>query len=427
MNALLAFLLLLVVAAASMVPSAAQIQNCQGTPNPYSPIASNPTFVKSVPNGKLYIDHSVNPPIRIVHVWGSAHDMGYATGQMLADDLKTFLPLVMNYFEAQAGEAFPKNTPKWILDIIEKYGVPFALDMTYQMTKAFTPQHFDDEISGMSQGSGISIDMIRRLNMIPELIKASCSMVGAWGPAIESTQNGSTLYQLRALDWDTAGPFNDYPAVMVYHPSDGVPFASLGWTGFVGALTGYSSSNVGICEKYWGGFNGTYFVEGYPFHYLLRDILQFDPDTSAAMNRIIHAQRTCAIFVGLGDSDTNQFRAVEYSHDIINMYSDVSYPRYPAHPGAKGLVYIDKHFQPSHDPCLGSVLLTNYGHLDQDRMILAASLHRTGDNHAAVYDFARNLMYVASASSARTPPVVPAYNRQFLKLDLNKMWAEPQP
>ena len=420
-------LCLVAIVVALMAVVDAQIQNCPGTPNKLTPSDSNATFVRSVQNGKLYIDYSVQPPMRIVHAWGSSLEMGVAIGSLLKNDLQVFLPKVLDYFETTAADSFPKDTPKWILDIIEKYGVPFALDMTYKMTKAFTPRHFEDEIAGIAAGAGVDINMLRRLNMIPELIKASCSMVGAWGPAIAQTENGSTLYQLRALDWDIHGPFNDYPAVMIYHPTDGVPFATLGWTGFVGALTGYSSSNVGICEKYWGGYNGTYFDEGYPFHYLLRDILQFDPDTSAAMNRIIHADRTCAIFIGLGDSDTNQFRAVEYSHDIVNFFSDKSYPRYPGHPGAQGLVYIDKHFQPSRDPCLGSALLANYGQLDTDHLILAASLHQTGDNHAAVYDFARNLMYVSSASSAQTPPVIPAYNRRFLKLDLNKLWAESKP
>lgn len=404
------------------------LQNCPGKPNPYQPLVSNATFIRSVPNGKLYMDYSVTPPMRIVHAWGGAYEMGLAIGQMLSADLKVFLPRVMTYFDGSTGSGLlPKDAPKWLVDLVENYGVPFALDMTYEMTKPWSPAHFQEEIAGLAAGSGVDIQLFRRLNMIPELIKAACSMVGAWGPAISKTEAGSTLYQLRALDWDTHGPFNDFPAVMVYHPKDGVPFATLGWTGFVGALTGYSSSNVGICEKYWGGYNGTYFDEGYPFHYLLRDILQFDPDTSAAMNRILHAQRTCAIFVGLGDSDTNQFRAVEYSHDTINIYSDKSFPRYPGHPGAMGLVYIDKHFQPSSDPCLGSILMANYGNLDTDHLILAASMHQTGDNHAAVYDFARNFMYVASASSAQKPPVIPAYNRPFLKLDLNKLWAEEKP
>lgn len=405
----------------------AQVSSCSGTPNTLPIVTSNATYISAVQHGKLYMDFGVNPPMRIVHTWGSAYERGYAAGQLLGSDMKTFLPLVMTYFEGDVGKSLPKDTPKWLLDAIETYGVPFALDVVWELTRSNTPDHFQQELAGLAAGAGVSLRELRRLNMIPELIKAACSMVGAWGPAISKTAPGSTLYQLRALDWDSDGPFNDYPLVSVYHPSEGVPFATLGWVGFVGALTGYSSSNVGICEKYWGGYKGTYNSAGIPFPYLLRDILQFDLDISSAMNRILHANRTCAIFVGLGDSDSNQFRAVEYSVDTINMYSDKSYPRYPAHPPAEGLVYIDKHFQPSHDPCLGDALLASYGHLDSQHLILAASLHRTGDNHAAIYDFARNHMFVASASSASTPPVIPAYQRPFLKLDLNKLWAEPQP
>lgn len=422
--------LLSVAAAQSGSPA-----GCKGVANPYAPLTHNATFVRSVPNGKLYIDYGVTPAMRVVHLWGNAYESGVAAGKLLSAELKVFLPRVMTYFQSQAGDAFPKDTPRWVLDLIEKYGVPFALDWTYDMTKSYTPAHFEDELRGWSDGSGIDLTMFRRLNMIPELIKASCSMVGAWGPAVAHAGESSTLYQLRALDWDTEGPFNDFPVVMVYHadgtmPKGGHSFATLGWIGFVGALTGYSSANVGICEKYWGGYNGTYAEAGYPFPYVLRDILQFDKNNAEAYSRIEKATRTCAIFVGLGDSTTNQFRAVEYSHDVTNIFSDKTFPEYPAHPRREGLVYVDKHFQPSNDPCLANVLEQRYGELDAKALIYAASMHKTGDNHAAIYDFARNLMYVSSASTASllpAVPVIPAYNRQFLKLDLNALWSEPKP
>ena len=38
--------------------------------------------------------------------------------------------------------------------------------------------------------------------------------------------------QLRALDWDVAGPFQNFPQITVYHPrdaSDGNTFANIGW------------------------------------------------------------------------------------------------------------------------------------------------------------------------------------------------------
>jgi hypothetical protein len=66
------------------------------------------------------------------------------------------------------------------------------------------------------------------------------------------------------------------PAVLVYHPNagDGHNFASFGWAGFIGTISGYSSSHMGVCEKVWAGFNGTLSRVGVPWHFLLRDIMQ---------------------------------------------------------------------------------------------------------------------------------------------------------
>lgn len=64
-------------------------------------------------------------------------------------------------------------------------------------------------------------------------------MYGAWGKATASTN--SRLFQLRALDWDVDGPFKNFPQITVYHPSNsdnGHAFANIGWTGWIGSITG---------------------------------------------------------------------------------------------------------------------------------------------------------------------------------------------
>jgi len=274
------------------------------------------------------------------------------------------------------------------------------------------------------------VQMFIRLAMFPELIKASCSMIGSWGPAIAKTDG--TLYQLRALDWSTDGPFQQFPVVFVYHPSDyGHAFAEMSWAGFVGALTGFSSASVGICEKVWLSYNGSDSREGIPFHFLLRDILQFDMDTTSAISRIANAERTCSIWVGVGDGYSNEFRTIQYSHDYIQVYDDYNFPAYlPQHPLMEGVVFVDKHVQPSHDPCLGSLIQQYYGALNVENTIqyITAQL-QTGDMHIGVYDYAENLIYVANASPYNnvTQQYTPAYNSQFVMLNMTQVFAEPQP
>lgn len=51
----------------------------------------------------------------------------------------------------------------------------------------------------------------------------------------------------------------------------------------------------------------------------------------------------------------------------------------------------------------------------------------TGDTHVAIYDYSRDFVYVASASSASSPPVVPASSRSFVQLDMRALWDEKRP
>jgi len=45
----------------------------------------------------------------------------------------------------------------------------FALDLNYFVTKLYTPNRYDEEMKGISDGSGIPIETIRRINLFPEL------------------------------------------------------------------------------------------------------------------------------------------------------------------------------------------------------------------------------------------------------------------
>jgi hypothetical protein len=53
------------------------------------------------------------------------------------------------------------------------------------------------QAAGIANSTGLGPDDIMRMALFPELIKMSCSMFGAWGPATASTN--SKLVQLRAL------------------------------------------------------------------------------------------------------------------------------------------------------------------------------------------------------------------------------------
>lgn len=74
--------------------------------------------------------------------------------------------------------------PDWAKELIIAKGVNAALDWTAEVTAPFTSQSYFDEVQGMADASGLSYDTIYRINMYPELTKASCSFFGAWGTAV---------------------------------------------------------------------------------------------------------------------------------------------------------------------------------------------------------------------------------------------------
>jgi hypothetical protein len=115
------------------------------------------------------------------------------------------------------------------------------------LTKKYTGNYFYEELHGLADASGADYHKILGIHMIGEVTKGSCSMFGAWGTATAST---GSLLQLRALDWDVDGPFKNFPQITVYHStnaSDGNSFANVGWTGWLGSITGINDKRMVRC------------------------------------------------------------------------------------------------------------------------------------------------------------------------------------
>jgi hypothetical protein len=421
--------------------SLADSNNCQGTQNTIPPWDGELTLVNTTQNGALYLAGPEGNQISVLHLYGSPYEMGVAQGQLLKDKMEFLYQAFYTYVEETIGsEPIIDDLPQHIIDEISEKGANFALELEFLATKEFIPQHFFEEMRGLAHGSGIELAQIHRMHMFPELIRAACSMFGAWGKATQSSTNGG-LIQLRALDFGTDNPFRKVPLLSIYHPDKGQGnvYSQLTFAGFLGAFTGYGAETA-ICEKLWmeKDYNGSYTRKGIPWNFLLRDILQFDKTIDDALDRIDSANRTCSIFIGLGDHQSQTFRAVEYSLSYVRVFNDTTpFPAYappsPQHPLFDDLVYIDKHGQPNSDPCMASLLSEYYGSIDPLNSINLMGQFETGDLHSAVYDFKNNDIYVGVASqdveypTTNTSAVLPAYERQFLKFDMDALFNLERP
>jgi len=253
-------------------------------------------------------------------------------------------------------------------------------------------------------------------------------MFGAWGQAVDPSIN---LLQLRALDWNMDGPFRQYSQVTVYHPLRGHAFANIGMPGYIGGLTGVSESLVGISEIGVGYPDSSFGSEsriGYPFIFLLRDILQFDTTIDDAINRMINARRTCDLILGVGDGKENEFRGMEYSYTVLDVMDDQNLRPYNEtwHPRIPDVVYWGMDWDcPSDNTVLSQQIQKYYGKITAEIAIsYLTAVEQSGDNHLAYYDYSNNQVYVSFAAPFNVGGNVPAYARQFTVFKLDGFWNE---
>jgi len=317
-------------------------------------------------------------------------------------------------------------------------GLDTLLDLTEAATVEYTPSYWFEELHGLADGVGnasaVTYEQLYRVTLLGELTKGTCSMFGAWGDALANVP-GLELLQLRALDWDTGGPFPTYPAVIVYHPNsdNGHPFANVGWTGWIGSITGMSSvqtaiSEIGVyfADESWGSESR----EGYPFTYILRDLLQYDLTVDDASNRLANADRTCDLLFGFGDGKAPEFRGYQYSYSVLNIYNDMNLQPLNAtwHPRINDIVYWGMDWLcPGFNSVLNEMLTQYYGNITAEntiKYILPAM--QTGGTHVAIYDLTNQYMYYSSVGLEGSPNRL-AYQRPFTRLDMQALFAVEPP
>jgi hypothetical protein len=291
---------------------------CPGNLNTLIPWTGAPVKLREVENGSLYTAGDGDDQLYVVHVYGSPYSMGYAQGSLLRDTIQTIIPAFYSHVEEEI-ETYLKFLPDDIRALIAALGLDGALDLTYLLTRDYSPSYFFEEMRGLADASGVDYDLLLRVHMLPELVKAGCSMLGAWGQA---TSSSSATIQLRALDWDVGGPLQNAPTVVIYHPDSGHTFANVGWSGWVASISGMSSRGLAISEKHSDEPFGEESRIGIPFNFLMRDILQFDTSLQDAIRRIEEAHRTCSIWLGVGDAQEKTFRLMEYSKSTAKVFDD---------------------------------------------------------------------------------------------------------
>lgn len=357
-------------------------------------------------NGSLAIAGSGEDKMHVLFLWGTAQEMGRAAGELMKKEISQSLPNIL--LKMTAG--------------LEGNTNPF--EQIYQQAQPFIPEHFLQEIQGIAEGSGLSENDVLHANLIGEATEFHCSLYGAWGKA---TRADGHLYQLRCLDYATEANIQQFPVMVIYVPENGQVFANLTWAGVVGCISGISEQRLAISEigDDYNKEADTY--AGMPFMFLLRDVLQFDATLDQAIDRICHAPRTSSLMYGVGDGKLGQLRGFQTSHTLCNVFApDNLEPVTATHQRIEDVVYWGMSWDvPRYDGPLHDKLMQHYGRINAENTItdILPSVG-TGNLQAVVYDLTAMKLWIANARADDETGPLPAYQRQYLKFDMNEVFKQ---
>lgn len=164
--------------------------------------------------------------IPIVVVSGTPYQMGRHLGRLVREEMQRFVPAAMARLKPRLG-------------VTDQ-----ALRETWARMAAYSDDRFEQELVGLSEGSGIDLPALQAVHVLPLLMPYSCSSIAAWGKA---TADGH-LYQTRNLDWNLEVGAHDYAVVVVYVPTRGIPHVVPTFAGMIGAHTGMNVRGIALAE-----------------------------------------------------------------------------------------------------------------------------------------------------------------------------------
>jgi hypothetical protein len=184
--------------------------------------------------------------VRVLRVWGSRQEMGYAQGYLLADDLREL-------FEEVLFDTFPRQwTYERVVSMLKEYVV--------------WPEGYREEMEAMVRGMEaalgelpeiahqrieagsvvVNADMVAILNAHTDLVDLprDCCSFAAWGVA---TADGQT--RVGGNQQGQRGPLHDYALLMVRQPKDGLSTACSNIPGSLTCMRGLNETGVAMMPQ----------------------------------------------------------------------------------------------------------------------------------------------------------------------------------
>lgn len=214
-----------------------------------------------------------------MYLQGTPYDIGHQHGSLVPDEVRR----VANRLVHGVGLLYSFKKGEWFPDAARK--------LVERQRPFIAPAYFE-EMRGLAEGSGVSLDLIQMANIFPEFFH--CSGVAVMGDA---TVNGELLHA-RVLDYMVGIGLQDYAMVMAIARTGVNRFVTVGYSSFIGSVTGMNEKQVAIGEM---GGDGAGDWDGIPMSLLIRQSLE-NCNTLEEVERFMReSPRTCEYYYLVSD------------------------------------------------------------------------------------------------------------------------------
>ncbi len=346
---------------------------------------------RRVPHGELrWVDGQ-----RVVLLQGSPAEVGQAHGQLLRDEALACVDSVLNTF----GTVQTIRTGRWFRH---------DLDKAYARLKPHIPERHLVETRALAQALGVDDATAEAVNVFPEMFH--CSGFALFGKA---TRDGK-LYHGRVLDYMTEIGLQDAATTFIVSVEGQIPFANVGYAGFVGSVSGMNAQAVSLGEM-GGGGEGRW--DGVPMATLMRRALEECHTLDDVMQLWKDNPRTCEYYFVFADGKTNRAVGVAAVPESIEFIQPgQSHPRLGD--GIEDTVLLSAG---SRLETLRERVQARYGQFDAElgKWLMSRPVAMKSNLHNVLFVPADGVLYIANAGHRQ-----PAAERPYARLDLKALLAE---
>ncbi|MDX9975618.1 MAG: C45 family peptidase [FCB group bacterium] len=219
---------------------------------------------------------------RVLHLKGSHYDMGKQHGTLLKDDIIAGAKLIQTI-----------GAMAW------KDNYKTSIREAWNRTSPFIPDKYKEEIRGMAEATGLTVEEVQDFTIFPELFH--CSGFAVWGKA---TADGALLHG-RVLDYMRDAGLDKWALIIIQEPDGANAFVNVGYSGTIGSVTGMNTQHVALGEM---GGKGEGNWDGMPMTLLMRECLEKANTLEDAQKIMSDSKRTCEYYYVISDSKAKDGR-----------------------------------------------------------------------------------------------------------------------